>query len=501
MRDDRLEFYDPLYETITFESGLPTPRPGFRIADDAPINPCEIVQTAEFARLSNLKQAGLAWLVFPSATHTRFAHSIGCWWLGRIAETLIKIKMKGTNETLSLRSWLDSTRLREEFYLGLLLHDIGHGPLSHVLESNPKFIEGLISSGIHPKKVDHENRGASLLLAEEPLISVWRDIVKERFGESIKTFENIKSDFEKQKYKDKVCIDAVCYLMTNNDEYLQMCSHRHREYLPVVKDMISGVLDLDRLDHYARDSYFSGLHQISINLRGLLNNLRIVLPDEDSHNRHLWALTEDGASYAASLLFNKRLLLSTMFCNVKSVSYHVMINWALSCYLNDIIDKDSLGYECLRISMMDDEELLNILGNAHHQGCKMIVQRIRSMAPYKLVDKWSENDIKVNKQTLMHRISEIEQEMNKKNNIPPRILIKYDNGFLENKEGCNKDWFGAEWFCIRDSEKSLINHPDYKSAFYHLRDVERQKYLWVFVDQENIVKETKKAIERAARSM
>src|SRR5262245_21603517 len=93
MADERLEFYDPLYQTIVFERGLP--ESGFRLEleGEGSLDAREFVRTAEFARLAFLRQAGLAWLVFPSATHTRFAHSIGCWWLGKLAESWIRVKL------------------------------------------------------------------------------------------------------------------------------------------------------------------------------------------------------------------------------------------------------------------------------------------------------------------------------------------------------------------------------------------------------------------------
>ena len=443
MREDRLEYYDPLYETITFEKGLPSDRAGFRLEEEDPLDPRDIIQTAEFARLAFLKQAGLAWLVFPSATHSRFAHSVGCWWLGRISETLIKVKTKGKRETNSLRTWLNTTKLREEFYLGLLLHDIGHGPLSHVLEQNDKFINGLQQAGI--KRVDHEHRGALLFKVEGPLAKTWQAIVKKRYGSNMRTFVHVKRDLE--KLKETVCLPAVCYLMTEDNVYLDKCSHPHKQCLPVVKDLITGVLDLDRLDHYARDSYFSGLHQISINLRGFLNNLKIILPEHESVNetkRALWALTEDGASYAASLLFNKRLLLSTMFRNPRSVAYHAMANWALTAYLDDLVDPASLANECLRIALMEDEQLLGMFGNARHEGCQYIGQSIHAMRPYYFVGKWSNIDIKVEHITLRNRLDNLVNTLNIYNKRP-EVLIHHDEGFWEWAPHTPQDWLGAEW--------------------------------------------------------
>src|SRR5580698_4522271 len=77
-----------------------------------------------FQRLRNIKQMGLAQLVYPGAVHTRLAHSLGACHLMGIALDELKAK--------------DITSDRDEYVaarLAALLHDIGHGPFSHSLEN------------------------------------------------------------------------------------------------------------------------------------------------------------------------------------------------------------------------------------------------------------------------------------------------------------------------------------------------------------------------------
>ncbi|MDI6655252.1 MAG: HD domain-containing protein, partial [Candidatus Hydrothermarchaeota archaeon] len=79
----------------------------------------EIVDTLEFQRLRRLKQLGMTYLVYPSANHTRFEHSLGALHLaGRVAD---KLGLSGE----------DKKKIR----IAALLHDIGHGPLSHTSEA------------------------------------------------------------------------------------------------------------------------------------------------------------------------------------------------------------------------------------------------------------------------------------------------------------------------------------------------------------------------------
>lgn len=486
MTDERLEFYDPLYETIIFEKGLPTSGfdpvdPKRREKNEYPIDPRDLVQTAEFSRLAFLRQAGLAWLVFPSATHTRFAHSIGCWWLGRIAENLIKIKHPGEDrrsgrsdeETRSLKWWLDKTTLREEFYLGLLLHDIGHGPFSHVLEHNESFNSGLRAAGV--SKPAHEHRGAALLMKEGVLVETWDTIANQRFGKSVFTLARLRPKLDSYK---ELCIAAVCFLMTGDEAYLEGCAHSHRDLLFVVKELVSGLLDLDRLDHYARDSYFSGLRQVSVNVRGFLSNLRMKLPQP--HKRDpLLSLTHDGASYAASLLFSKRQILSTMFRNPKTVSLHAMANWALTAFLQDC--GSNCGRECTQVALMEDDQFLDSMVRSSHPGCRYIARRIRAMQPYALVGRWPKAVLRSRQETISFSLTKLSAELGDEE--APLVLVHFDGGFWASARPEGRDWLDTGHLLMEGTEDFLTNHPDHASDFQHLREAENVKYFWVFAQQ------------------
>jgi HD superfamily phosphohydrolase len=83
----------------------------------------QVIDTPSFQRLRQLKQLAMAQLVYPTATHTRFAHSIGA--LG----TMIRILQAAKENGITFE-----TEEQENLRLAALLHDIGHYPYSHLME-------------------------------------------------------------------------------------------------------------------------------------------------------------------------------------------------------------------------------------------------------------------------------------------------------------------------------------------------------------------------------
>ena len=90
----------------------------------------DLIDHPYFQRLRNIQQSGLASLVFPGATHTRFAHSIGATHLMNRAIMVLREKNIEITETE-----------REAALIAILLHDVGHGPFSHALEYS--LVEGI----------------------------------------------------------------------------------------------------------------------------------------------------------------------------------------------------------------------------------------------------------------------------------------------------------------------------------------------------------------------
>jgi len=83
----------------------------------------DLIEHPSFQRLGRIKQLGLTYLVYPGAQHTRLQHALGAMHL--MAQTLEVLRSKGTEIT---------NEEAEAVTIAILLHDVGHGPISHTLE-------------------------------------------------------------------------------------------------------------------------------------------------------------------------------------------------------------------------------------------------------------------------------------------------------------------------------------------------------------------------------
>lgn len=255
----------------------------------------KIISTKEFQRLSGIKQLGFANLVYRSANHTRFEHSIGtCWVCKKILNQL-----KLNHERFGLKDYLyeidrhfelkyNSTKWRHTVTAAALLHDITHIPFGHTLEDE---LEGVLlfrkhdaieSKRLHYFLYDERSEIAQLFNSSEELIEGFdnnfvRDLIyvilkfKEKFipGDpkqlwEIKSFEDCISEAIKKMEKDfDLNHNKNVRQLEEELERLKELNNIHRsienDFFPFMSDIIHNTISADILDYLDRDIYFTGL--------------------------------------------------------------------------------------------------------------------------------------------------------------------------------------------------------------------------------------------------
>jgi uncharacterized protein len=169
----------------------------------------EVYQHRYLQRLSRIKQLGMSPYVYPGTQHTRFQHTTGAMYL--MMEAVHHLQSKGIQITQEEADAVTAA---------ILLHDIGHGPFSHVLEHS--IIKG----------VAHEE--ISIRLMERMNLT----------------------------YKGKLDLAIAIF----KDEYAKKFLHQ----------LVSGNLDMDRLDYLRRDSFFSGVTEGNIGSARIIKMLNVV---------------------------------------------------------------------------------------------------------------------------------------------------------------------------------------------------------------------------------
>jgi HD superfamily phosphohydrolase len=225
----------------------------------------EVIDSPAFQRLRRIRQLAGAHLVYPSAQHSRFEHSLGAMHIAGLA-----------GESLLDKGYIDHAEAVQDLRLGALLHDIGHGPFSHLFEEVLEY----------RRSTTHEEMGRRIILESEIA-----DILG-RHGHSA---------------------DLICRLSFGQTK------------VNFMNEIISGGLSADIMDYLPRDGLFTGAEYAKVDYHRLLSSLEV------SKNR--LALNRSALNSLESMLISRY----EMF---KAVYFHKTVRAAEVMLLRSMIAAD-----------------------------------------------------------------------------------------------------------------------------------------------------------------
>ena len=412
----RNTFYDPLYKVIPFETQK-SRRAGVNVrgdfwgpsdpgnnetgeSSDAPkdgITPEElesIIDSFEFNRLNFLRQAGLTWLVYPSANYTRFSHALGCWVLSDSAADCVQV-LTPNEELLPLAEKLKEYKAIEEFQLALLLHDIGHLPFAHVLENNDQLLSGYREYIYDEYEIELELDATqitrSLLKGDGHFSEMFREFTKLQAcaGDASCKVENACFISERlKKLSDRVDIEAIVYLIDPDVEKIpdEINVKQGSHFIPTVKQLVAGGMSLHILDAYNRDVHFipSGVGEFNVN--SLLHHTVLI---ESNNELDLIVVDGDGINSVFQMLHAQVALANSVFHNRDCLAFEAMLNcavnryWELGKYGHEI-DHNFRKY----LPFLDDAGLLHTLSEYGDPIVKQLVMGIRQRNAYVCVGQF-----------------------------------------------------------------------------------------------------------------
>lgn len=320
-----------------------------------------IVDTAIFQRLRRIIQTSYAPL-YSSAIHNRFVHSIGVFYLGRIAAEQLR-------EEIIRKKFLVKAKTEKYvriYEMACLLHDDGHAPFSHTGEGFYK-TDNYRSTELHNILVEAvgNEKFRKDIPTEESEAAAPHEIMSCIIG--IREFGELLGDVSSKEFFAR-CITGYLYKKHTKENDIKNC---------LISMLNSKVIDVDRLDYLIRDAYIIGFESVSIDYIRLLSSLTIVSDD----NEYRIAYRKNALSIIENVIYAHDAE-KKWIQNHPVVLYEGFIIQSVVGYLNEVLndgDKKLFSVEALskkgitfknglHISLMCDDDIVYLLKNVYPEG-------------------------------------------------------------------------------------------------------------------------------------
>lgn len=283
-----MEIRDPVHGSIYFSDGE-----------------VKILDSPEYQRLRAIKQLGFSEFSFPGATHNRYLHSIGvCHLAGLVFDSIFKV--------YHFEKPSSKARFRQIVRLGALLHDLGHGPLSHTTEQVMPMVDEL-EVNLYQK--------AQFLSADKASQYKNRRANHEDYTLKILT-ESPIADIIQKEFRDIAAEHVACLIDKNLQPQDQFFIDHGHDLRPLLSQIVSSELDADRMDYLERDSYFCGTSYGKIDTEWLIQNMTFLIRDK----RLYLALNRRALYSFDDFLISRHHMHLMVYFHHKSIIYEEMLN-------------------------------------------------------------------------------------------------------------------------------------------------------------------------------
>ncbi len=396
----------------------------------------KLIDTQVFQRLRRIRQLAMTFLVYPGAQHTRFDHSIGVMHIaGRICT-----KLRELNSTKICDDDVDRVRL------AALLHDVGHGPFSHVSE--------YLLDKYAPNEAD-------------------KDKVREKIHEKI-TVDIIRVDSE---------IDEI---LSPDERNFVISMIEGQEAWDWRRDVVSSELDADKMDYLLRDSYFTGVKYGEYDLEKVIESFLI----DTNETETALAISSKGIYALEQLLLARYHMTQQVYWHRVSLISNEMIIRGISLAIDDDNENEKMKQlyqyneknkdEFIKNYLKyHDEKLIELLKKCEQQKACEIFNRLYERRLFKMVAELRLKDetLRVKRRLIgMADDKTGERQSDKEKEIANFLKIDADYVIIKPLQIRNPNYGSRSYILNPDAikifdetEKDLMDMNDYTNELYFAR--------------------------------
>lgn len=374
----------------------------------------ELIDSIPFQRLHYVHQLGIAYLVYPGATHTRFEHSLGVMLLASLMfEKICKSVRPDVFHFVPRKGSSDFLYWRRVIRMAALCHDLGHLPFSHVAE---KELFG---------QFGHEKMTLKIIESDY-LKPVWEKLC------------NMPSFTE--EVIERNVIEDIKKIAVGEARWKELTGKPFSPWEKIVSDIITGdFFGADRIDYLLRDSKSTGVAFGVFDYHQLIEMLRILPSVDRGADELQLGIDENGIESCEALLLARHFMHRRIYqySSVKAYNFH------LRRYMKAVYSQKTFD-DLEQFLSLSDTDVISSLNKAAkdsklpgHEDAKCVIFRQHRFRAIALPEEVTEDRIKDYKTKYKLKDSEIDWEFLRESDTPaPKLTFPVSRRHITIQKAC-----------------------------------------------------------------